>query len=67
MEICVNRKWNNGPLHVTVMSAGSGALNVAIRKSEILASPVFFLGINVPLRHFCVTTVPLKRNKYYIS
>ena len=72
-DIAVNRKWNNGPLHVTVLSVGSGVVNVAIKKSEILASLGYFLrlyiynmlGINVTLRHSRVTTVPLKSSKYY--
>jgi len=41
----VNRKWNNGSLRVTVVSAGSGVVNVAIKKSEVLASLRYFLTL----------------------
>ena len=56
--MCVNRKWNNGPLYVTVMSAGSGVVNVAIGKSEILASPVFF-NLLTPNVNYSGRTAPL--------
>jgi hypothetical protein len=35
MEIYVNRKWKNGEVHVSVTSASSGIVDVAVKNSEI--------------------------------